>query len=115
MEVRVGEGRGEGLWETVEDGSLIPEEHRLPLTVRTTLAPLASEKAARADALARGATEAGGFCEGYESGGFRLVSATAEPQSWRCSARGSGWGCGFDGEAICRVEARQVTQRQVCK
>jgi len=102
--------------ETVEDESLIPEEHRLPLTVRTTLAPLASEKAARADALARGTTEAGRTCQSYKSGGFfRFVSATVEAQSWRCSARGSGFVCGFDGEEICRVKARQVTQRQVCR
>jgi hypothetical protein len=96
-----------------ERGTL--EEHRLPLTVRATLDPLASEKAARADALARGATEASRACEGFKAGAFRLVSATAEVQSWRCSVRGSGAVCGFDGQAICQVEARKVTERQVCK
>jgi hypothetical protein len=35
-----------------------PEEHPLPLTVRATLAPLASERAAREDASARGEIEA---------------------------------------------------------
>ena len=101
--------------ETVEDESWTPEEHRLPLTVRTTLAPLANGEVARADALARGATEAAGTCEGFKHGEFRLVSANAEVQSWRCSARGSGFVCGFDGKAVCRVEARRVTQRQVCR
>jgi hypothetical protein len=101
--------------ETVEDERWTPEEQRLPLTVRATLAPLASEEAARADALSRGETEAVRACEGFNSGEFRLVSAAPEAQSWRCSPRGSGWACGLDGQAICHVEARRVTQRQACK
>jgi len=101
--------------ETVDGERWLPEEQRLPITVRATLAPLQSEEAAGADALARGTTEAGRACEGFKSGEFRLVSATAEVQSWRCSARGSGSVCGFDGQAICRVEARHGTRRQVCK
>jgi hypothetical protein len=101
--------------ETIEDESWTPEEQRLPLTVRATLAPLATEKAARADALARGPVEARQICEGFEAGEFRLVSATAEAQNWRCSARDSGSVCGFDGQAICQVEVRRVAQRQVCK
>jgi hypothetical protein len=101
--------------ETVEKESWVQEERSLPLTVRTTLAPLVNEEAARADALARGATEARTTCESFNSREFRLVSAAAEVQSWRCSARGSGSVCGFDGKAVCRVEARQVVQRQVCR
>lgn len=100
---------------TVEEESWIPEVHRLPLTVRTTLSPLASEGAAHTDALTRGATDARTTCESFNSGEFRLVSADVEAQSWRCSARGSGRVCGFDGKAICRVEVRQVTQRHVCR
>jgi hypothetical protein len=101
--------------ETIKEVRLIPERQPLPLTVRATLDPLVSEKAARTDALARGATEAHQLCEGLEAGAFRLVSATAEAQSWRCFVRGSGAVCGFDGRAICQVEARQATERQVCK
>jgi hypothetical protein len=92
-----------------------PDVERLPLTVRATLSPLANEKAARADALTRGATEAERTCEGYKNGEFRLTSATVEAQTWRCLPRGSGTVCGFDGQAICKVEARQVTQHQVCE
>jgi hypothetical protein len=101
--------------ETVEEETWVPETHRLPLTVRTTLAPLVNEKAARADAVTRGAGEASQACAGFAGGEFRLVSATAEPQSWRCSSRGSGWVCGFDGQAVCQVEIRRVTARQVCR
>ena len=105
--------------ETVTEESWVPDVIRPMLTVRPTLAPLASEKAAREDASTRGKTEARQACEGFEAGEFRLVSASAEPRTdpdgWRCSARGSGWVCGFDGRAVCRVEARRVTQRRVCK
>lgn len=99
----------------VEDESWSPQEQRLPLVVRSTFAPLASENAARTDALARAETEAARTCKGFDGGEYRLVSATAEAQGWRCSARGSGWICGFDGEAVCQVEARKITQRKVCK
>src|SRR5436305_8532187 len=92
-----------------------PEEPRLPLIRRAALDPLASEKAARADTLASGATEASRLCEELKvETAFRLVSAAAVAQTWRCSARGSGSVCGFEGQAICQVEARHVTQRQGC-
>lgn len=101
---------------TVEEESWTPEELPLPLVVRATLDPLASEEAARADALARGADDAADLCEGYNVGEFRGVSPPAvKVEDWRCSARGSGSVCGFDGKAICKVEARRVTQRKVCK
>ena len=100
---------------THEEELWTPADQRLPLTVRATLSPLANEQAARADALTRAVTEAERACDGYKSGEFRLASATAEPQSWRCFARGSGAVCGFDGQAICKVEARRVTQHQICE
>ena len=99
---------------TVEKESWTPQEQRLLLTVRATLDPLPSEQAAREDALKRGAADASQACKGFNSGEFRLVTATAEAQSWRCSSRGYGTACGFNGEAICQVEARKVTRRQVC-
>lgn len=101
--------------EILEEEGWIQEERSLPLTVRTAFAPLVSEEAARADTLTRGEMDARTTCESFNSREFRLVSAAAEAQSWRCSIRGSGRVCGFDGKAVCRVEARQVTQRQVCR
>jgi hypothetical protein len=100
---------------TIEEERLTPEVYRLQLTVRATLDPLENEKAARADALARGVTEASRACEGFKTGAFRLVAASAEAQTWRCSARGHGAVCGFDGQAICKVEARHVAEKRVCK
>jgi hypothetical protein len=103
---------------TVTEEIWKPGEQSLPLTVRTQLDPLPREEDARSDALAHGATEANDLCKNLEAGGeYRLVSASAESkeQGWRCFERGSGWVCGFDGQAVCQVEARQVRQRQVCK
>jgi len=101
--------------ETVTEESWIAEEHRLPLSIRANLDPLASVAPARADALARAATEARTTCEGFGVGEYRLVSATAETQTWRCFPRGQGIACSFDGQAVCQVEARHLDQRQVCK
>lgn len=101
--------------ETVEDVLWTPEVQRPLLTVRSTLEPLANEQAARADALTRGETEAARACEGFKTSEFRLLSVTVEAQSWRCFRRGSGSVCGFDGQAICHVEARPSTQHQVCR
>ena len=98
-----------------EEESWIPQEQRLQLFVRSAFTPLPSEKAARADAVARAEGEAALACKGFKTGAFHLISATAEPQSWHCSARGSGSACSFEGEAVCQVEVRRVIQRQVCK
>jgi hypothetical protein len=101
---------------TVEDEKWIPDEQRLPLTVLKAQEPLANEQAARADALERARTDADRTCDELRTGGhFRVKSATVTAESWRCSARGSGSVCSFDGRVTCHLEARQVTQHQVCK
>jgi CHAT domain len=100
---------------TVEIERWVPQEQRLPLTVRATLTPLANEQAARADALTRATAEADRACEGLKIGGLRIKLATMESQSWRCLPRGSGAACGFDGQVICHFEARRATQHQVCR
>jgi hypothetical protein len=91
-----------------------PAQRRLPMTVRQSLDPLATESAARADALTRGAEEARLVCAGFNAGEFRLVSSSAGARSWRCAARGGGAVCGFDGEAVCEVEQRVLSEREVC-
>lgn len=101
--------------EVVEEERWIPGKQPLPLTVRSTFDPLATEAAARADALQRADAEARRACAGFSLGEYRLLSATAEAQTWRCSPRRSGVVCGFDGQAICQIEARRIEQRQVCR
>jgi TIR domain len=93
----------------------VAQEQRLPLTVRATLLPLPNEKAARGDAQTRGLAEAKQVCKGLEAEEFRLASTSAEAQTWRCLSRGTGAACGFDGQAVCSVEARHVDQHQVCQ
>jgi TIR domain len=102
---------------TVETETWVPGEQRLLFAVEKTLDPLANEQAARADALTRAKAYADGTCEGLKIGGLRVKSATVEAQHqhWRCLPRGSGVVCGFDGQVICRFEARRVTQHLVCK
>jgi hypothetical protein len=100
--------------ETTESWSAA-EEQRLPLTVRSTLEALVSEKAARADASARAVAEAPSFCPGFRGGPFRLRNAKAEVQTWRCSHRSNGFVCGFDGFVVCSVETRRLVRREICR
>lgn len=90
------------------------EKRRLALTVRQGLDPLGDETAARQNALERGEEEARFVCDSFKTGEFRLLSAAADPQRWRCEARGSGVVCGFDGQAVCGVEVRRVDRIEVC-
>jgi hypothetical protein len=91
------------------------EEHLLPLTVRATYEPLPSPAEARADALARAPVDAELVCAGYKAGSYRLRASTAKVVEWRCSPSRGGFVCGFDGQAICQVEARTREQREICR
>jgi hypothetical protein len=91
-----------------------PDERRLPLVVRSAVHPLPSDQAARADALTRAHEEAQRVCVGFDQAEFRLLSARAVPVDWRCTQRSGGSACGFDGEAVCKVEARHVDRLEKC-
>lgn len=92
----------------------LPEVRRLPLAVRSSLQSFPSEQAARADAVSRAGPEAQRICAGFDQAEFRLVSAEAEPIDWRCSQRSGGHACAFDGEAVCKVEARRLDRIESC-
>lgn len=88
---------------------------RLPLVVRQQLEPLKDEEAARDDALVRGGDEATRLCSVFsDTDEFRLLSTVLDAQRWRCVPRGAGVVCGFDGEAVCELEARHLDSIEVC-
>lgn len=99
---------------TVTKESWTPEYLRLPLAVRSSPDPFPTEAAARTDALERGRIDASQACEGFKSGEYRLVEAIPEVMSWHCSPRGPLTACGIYGQALCKVEARHVTEQAVC-
>lgn len=91
------------------------ETMRPPLVVRPQLDPLPSKAQAQQDARKRGKEEAAFVCEGYTVGRyFRLLSSSFDPRTWDCSPRGSGFVCGFDGQAVCQLKARITHDREVC-
>jgi len=92
-----------------------PDERRLPLFVSVGAAPRPSQAAARQDAVARAGRDAEGLCVAFRSGEYRLKSALPEPKSWRCASAGGGQVCGFEGEAVCKVEVRRVDVQEVCR
>ena len=70
-------------------------------------APAASEAAARTDALNRAGGDAETACRPFAAGTiFRYVSASAQATKWSCSKSGDGVVCGFEGTAICNLEAQ---------
>jgi hypothetical protein len=99
---------------TVTTEALGPErEDRFPLAVRLTDPPLPTEHDARHDALTRGNEDAVTTCKplGMKA---QIVSAHAEDHRWTCSKLGDRYACAFDGEVVCRVRDRVVTETERC-
>lgn len=91
------------------------ETRRLPLYVGFGAQPMASEAAARSDALTRGTRDGQGLCVAFSSGEFRLASAEPLPRTWRCQPGPAGQACGFEGEVVCHIEARRIDIRELCR
>ena len=91
------------------------ESRRLPMYVGFGALPKPTEAAARADAIERGARDGQGLCVAFTSGEFRLNAAEPVPKTWRCQGGPGGQACGFEGEVICRIEARRIDVRELCK
>jgi len=91
------------------------EDRSVPLLVPKTIDPFPSEQRARVDALDRGPEEARLACAGYSHGEFRLLSARAVTKVWSCVHRGRGVSCGFNGEAVCEVQALHVDRIEICR
>lgn len=69
--------------------------------------PASNEAAARADALSRAGGDAETACRPFAAGTiFRYVSASAQATKWSCSKSGGGVVCGFEGTAICNLQAQ---------
>ena len=72
-------------------------------------APAANEAAARAQALVRAGGDAETACRPFAAGTiFRYVSAkqNAQATKWSCSKSAAGVICGFEGTAICDLQAQ---------
>jgi hypothetical protein len=69
--------------------------------------PAANEAAARAQALVRAGGDAETACRPFAAGTiFRYVSASAQATKWSCSKSAAGVVCGFEGTAICDLQAQ---------
>lgn len=92
-----------------------PDVRRQPLIMPTSLKASRTEAAAKAAALAQSNEEAEFICSGYAQGEYRLTAATGEAQRWRCTPREGGYSCGFDGQAVCKVQVRSAQRVEQCK
>jgi hypothetical protein len=76
--------------------------------------PLPTEDAARRNAVERGNEDAKDHCRAHRRTGD-LLSAHAEPHSWMCIKLGDGFTCGFDGDIVCHVRDRILTDDERCR
>ena len=90
------------------------EKRSLPLYVSAGTTTSATLAAARDAALLRGRKDAANLCAGF-TGEFRLRDATAEVGEWLCRERQGGASCGFEGTAVCSVDARRLISEETCR
>lgn len=91
-----------------------PREQRYRLPVPPRYTPLLlTEQAARDDALVRAERDAATYCDSYRWIA-QLVATEVRPGAWSCSAWEGGFVCGFDGEILCRLQDRLVTEEERC-
>jgi hypothetical protein len=91
-----------------------PATHHLTLFVGQE-GPSRSATAARAAALDRGRADAERLCRGFAAtASFRFTSSTPIPRTWRCTPAEGGVLCGFEGEAMCKLEERQQQEQETC-
>jgi hypothetical protein len=90
------------------------ETRSLPLYVSAGAGTSATLAAARDAALQRGRKDAADLCAGF-TGEFRLRGAAAQVREWLCRERQDGASCGFEGTALCNVEARRLISEETCR
>lgn len=94
----------------------VPAERRLVLYVAQTGPPALEESAAREAALDRGGREAERLCRGFTATTlFRPLSSSVEARSWQCASSGGGVTCGFEGDAVCRLQEKRVLETETCQ
>lgn len=99
---------------TVQREMWTAEKRSLPLYVSASTGTGVSIVAAREAALLRGQKDAAALCAGF-TGEFRLRSASAQAREWMCRERKDGASCGFEGTAVCDVEARRLISEEICR
>ena len=92
----------------------VAEQRKLPLFIPAGSDVFPAEEAARQAALERGKRDAEATCAGF-TGEFRVTGAAAEATEWTCRTADDGIGCGFEGSAVCAVEARQLLTDETCR
>ena len=92
-----------------------PGTRRLSIFVSQGDVPSTNEAAAQFAALARAQASAERLCKGFAATmSFRFPSATPVPQIWNCERVSGGVVCGFEGEAVCKLEERRIQEIETC-
>lgn len=73
-----------------------------------------SEEKAREDVALRAQRDAQELCKAYDGESTTLVSASLEPETFRCSELDDGFSCGAEGTLVCRIRDRIAIQHERC-
>ena len=93
----------------------VPSEQRQVLYIRQQAGGLLSIQEAQSEALNRGRRQSENLCRGFEpSTLYRYLSSELEVEFWNCEASGKGYVCGFEGNAICQLEVRDIRIEERC-
>ena len=100
---------------TREVETWVKDQRTLPMYVPAGTSARPTETAARQQALTAADPDAHRLCVGFSSGEFRLAGAEPKASKWNCTTYAGGKVCGFEGQAVCHVEARRMDVREVCR
>ena len=72
--------------------------------------------AAKEDALVRAQGKAERLCKGFDATTiYRFKAAKPDAQEWECGKAGTGFSCGFEGQAICETEEKSTRVEETCR
>ncbi len=98
---------------TIEETT--PTQQPLRMVVVRDAHPASNETAAKADAIERGKKKAQAMCRDFAaSGQFRFRDADVRPQEWFCDTVRGGTLCGFEGDAVCTLDAIIMKELEIC-
>lgn len=100
---------------TLTEEAWTPAERALRLYLFQDGEAVASREQGIAAAQLRADYEAEGLCMGFAAtSSYRVKSARAEIVDWDCTQYPSGFVCGGRGNAICDMDVRGTTEREIC-
>ena len=94
----------------------VPETKRLSMFIGPDGPASVDQSSARAAAVSRASQKARRLCSGFAATAetYRILSSRTSAETWQCKEYSSGFVCGFEGEAVCQVQVRTLSETRRC-